>query len=99
MHMKIAIVCRMQGAATGFSSRQCRMERTEIGPHDFGITKREIEVMQMLTQELATKEIADKMCISENTVTGYRKSLFQKFEVRNMVGLVKYALKNNLINP
>lgn len=61
------------------------------------LTNREIEVLQLLTKELATKEIASKMNISENTVIGYRKSLFQKFQVKNMIGLVKYAYEIGLI--
>ena len=59
------------------------------------LTRREVEIMQLLTHELTTKEIADKLFISENTVIGYRKNLFQKFEVKNMCGLIKYALELN----
>lgn len=60
------------------------------------ITKKEIEILHFLCQELCSKEIADKMKISENTVIGYRKSLFQKFEVKNMIGLVKYGMELGL---
>lgn len=59
------------------------------------LTRREVEILQLLTHELTTKEIAAKLFISENTVIGYRKNLFQKFEVKNMCGLIKYALELN----
>lgn len=60
------------------------------------LTDKEIQFLELLLLELTSKEIADKMFISEHTVIGYRKILFQKFQVRNMVGLVKYALELKL---
>lgn len=59
------------------------------------LTNREMEILQLLSNELTTKEIADKLFLSENTIIGYRKNLFQKFEVKNMCGLIKYALELN----
>lgn len=60
------------------------------------ITKKEMEILHFLCKELCSKEIASKMNISEYTVIGYRKSLFQKFEVKNMIGLVKYGIELGL---
>ena len=57
------------------------------------LTSREQDFLQLLLLELTTKEIANQMHISEHTVIGYRKSLFQKFNVLNMVGLAKYAVQ------
>jgi DNA-binding CsgD family transcriptional regulator len=37
------------------------------------------------------------MFVSERTVDGYRESLFKKFNVPNRVGLVLYAIKNQLV--
>jgi DNA-binding NarL/FixJ family response regulator len=37
------------------------------------------------------------MYVSERTVDGYRESLFRKFNVTNRIGLVLYAIKNELV--
>ncbi|MBL7752939.1 MAG: response regulator transcription factor [Chitinophagaceae bacterium] len=57
------------------------------------LTQREIEFLRLLAMGFSAKEIAHRMKISEHTVNGYRKLLFAKFEVRNMIGLVKYTLE------
>ncbi len=57
------------------------------------LTERELVFLELLLQELTTKEIASEMFISEHTVIGYRKALFQKLNVSNMIGLAKYALE------
>ncbi len=55
------------------------------------LTAREIEVIQLIRQGLSSKEIADRMCISVNTVRNHRSNLFRKTQARNVVDLVKSA--------
>jgi len=57
------------------------------------LTKRELEFLELLLLELTSKEIAHRMSITEHTVISYRKGLFLKFNVLNMVGLAKYAME------
>ncbi len=57
------------------------------------ITVRELEFLELFIQELTTKEIAYEMSLSPHTIVGYRKTLFDKFEVNNMIGLAKYAFR------
>ncbi|MCJ8211757.1 response regulator transcription factor [Mucilaginibacter sp. RS28] len=61
------------------------------------LNSREIEFLKLVGTELTYKEIADKMCISARTVDGYRDQLFEKLNIKSRVGLVLYAIKNNLI--
>lgn len=58
----------------------------------------ELTFIQLACSEMTYKEIADKMNLSPKTIDGYRQELFQRFEVKNRVGLVIFALKNNLIH-
>lgn len=58
---------------------------------------REIEFLKFACTELTYKEIADKMYLSPKTVDGYRDTLFQKLNVKNRIGLVLYAIKNQII--
>ena len=58
---------------------------------------KEKEVIILISQELTSQEIANRMFISKNTVETHRKNLFKKLRVKNSIGLVKYAIKTGLI--
>ena len=53
--------------------------------------------LQLACSEMTYKEIADVMNLSPKTIDGYRQELFNKLRIKNRVGLVIYALKNNLV--
>lgn len=59
-------------------------------------TPREIEIINLICQQLTTKEIATKLSISDRTVDSHRNTIQQKIEARNMVGVVLYAIKHGL---
>ena len=61
------------------------------------LSKREIEILTLICKEFSNAEIADKLFLSVSTVETHRKNLISKLGVNNTVGLVKYALKNRLI--
>ena len=61
------------------------------------LTKREKEVLSLISEELTTNEISEKLYISINTVETHRKNLMQKFQVRNSVGLIKKAIELKMI--
>ncbi|MDP9048041.1 MAG: response regulator transcription factor [Bacteroidota bacterium] len=61
------------------------------------LNHRELEFLKLVGSELTYREIAEQMSISTRTVDGYRDQLFEKLQIRSRVGLVLYALKNNLI--
>ena len=74
-----------------------RSKRRKIqGINQFTI--REKQVMNLICKGFLTKEIAEQLCISNRTVEGHRYNLLDKTGVRNAVGLVIYALKNNIID-
>jgi len=63
---------------------------------NFPLTQREIEFLKLVCTELTYKEIAEKMYVSPRTVDGYRDELFQKLQLKSRVGLVIFAIRNNL---
>lgn len=63
------------------------------------LTPREIEIIALISLEYSSKEISEQLFISTNTVETHRKNIMRKLQTKNTIGLVKYALKNNLINP
>lgn len=69
-------------------------------PQDFlfgSLTEREKDVLCLVTKEMSTSEIAEKLSISHHTVESYRKKLLRKLNVKNSVGLAIYAVKYNLV--
>ncbi len=61
------------------------------------LSKREIEILKLICKEFSNAEIAKKLFLSVSTVETHRKNLIAKLGVNNTVGLVKFAIKNNLI--
>ncbi len=62
------------------------------------LSKREIEVLTLICKEYSNSDIAKKLFLSVSTVETHRKNLIAKLGVNNTVGLVKFALKNKLID-
>lgn len=62
------------------------------------LTEREIEFLKFACSEMTYKEIAEKMFVSVRTVEGYRDALCLKLNLKTRVGLVTYAIKNQIIN-
>jgi len=74
-------------------------ENAEKGILDERLSSREVEFIKMACSDLTYKEIADKMSISVRTVDGYRESVFYKLNIKSRVGLVIFAIRNNLYSP
>ena len=62
------------------------------------LTKREIEILRLITLALSNKEIAKELYISDQTVSVHRKNIMRKLGVSNTAGLIKVAYDNSLIN-
>lgn len=61
------------------------------------LTGREKDVLRLIIDEFTSTEIADQLFLGQRTVEKYRLQLLQKLQVKNTAGLVKVALKMNLL--
>jgi len=61
------------------------------------LTRRELEVLELVAKGLSNQEIADKLFISKRTVDGHKANLIQKTGSKNIVDLLIYSLKNGII--
>lgn len=68
-----------------------------FGKDEVTFKQNELTFLQLACSEMTYKEIADVMSLSPKTIDGYRQELFNRLHIKNRVGLVIYALKNNLI--
>jgi DNA-binding NarL/FixJ family response regulator len=63
----------------------------------YNLTKREIEILRLITLALSNKEIAKKLFISDQTVSVHRKNIMRKLQVSNTAALIKMAYDNSLV--
>lgn len=59
------------------------------------LTHRELDIIHLVCQGLTSQEISDKLFISQKTVEVHRTNIFRKTDVRNISGLIVWAIKNN----
>jgi DNA-binding NarL/FixJ family response regulator len=74
------------------------VEQDKKAENDADLTKRELEVLQLIAEGLTDQEIADKLFLSMRTVNWHRANLIAKTGSKNTVNLITYAIKNKLVN-
>ncbi|OGX84596.1 response regulator transcription factor [Hymenobacter glacialis] len=61
------------------------------------LSKREMEVLQLIAEGLTNAEIADQLFTSKRTVETHRQNILEKTQAKNTAALVKIALSDGLI--
>lgn len=61
------------------------------------LSPREIEILQLIVSEYTSKEIADTLNISKQTVDTHRLHIMEKTGSKTLVGLIKFAMQNGII--
>lgn len=62
-----------------------------------GLSKREIEIVQLLCEGLSSKEIGRHLHISTKTVENHRYNIYRKCEVESIAGLIRHAIQHGMI--
>ena len=60
------------------------------------LTKRELQVLQLIAEGKSTKDIASRLSLSVKTVETHRKQIMDKLEIRSIAGLTKYCIREGL---
>jgi DNA-binding NarL/FixJ family response regulator len=63
------------------------------------LTSRERAVLQLVAEGRTSKEIAETLTLSSKTVETYRSRLMEKLEIHEIAGLVRYAIRQGMIQP
>jgi two-component system invasion response regulator UvrY len=66
-------------------------------PNAFQVSAQELSFIRWACTEKTYKEIAEEMKISPRTIDGYRDSLFKKLNVTSRIGIVIYAIRNQIV--
>jgi DNA-binding NarL/FixJ family response regulator len=61
------------------------------------LTPRELEVLQLVAEGYANKQIAAELFISIKTVEKHREQLMRKLDIHDVAGLTRYAITNGII--
>jgi DNA-binding NarL/FixJ family response regulator len=62
------------------------------------LTKRELEVLKLLSIGLYNKEIGERLSISERTVKNHISSIFKKIEVTDRTQAAVFSIRNKIVN-
>ena len=74
-----------------------RSNSTDPGPLET-LSQRELEILKLVADGKTSREIAERLSISPKTVDTYRSRLMSKIGVKNLAGLVKFAIRHGLIS-
>lgn len=62
------------------------------------LTRREVQIIRLISNDLSNQEIADELNLSLRTVETHRRNIMQKLNVKSVVALVRYAIQHNMID-
>jgi DNA-binding NarL/FixJ family response regulator len=63
------------------------------------LTRRELEVLQLLAEGQTARDAASKLHISVKTVETHRRNMMEKLELKNMSELIRYAIREGIVKP
>ena len=88
---------------TGPAGREMVFEYVSLGEEEGGsdglLTRRELELSRLLADGYSTKEAASRLSISVKTAEAHRSSVMKKLNAKNVTDIVKYCIRNNIIDP
>ncbi len=101
------LVAAVQTITNGGSYFTSEAADTLVGPHSMPspsafrkqLTPREREVVQLLAEGKSSKEVAVSLGISVNTTETHRSNILRKLELHSLPELVRYAIKNKIVEP
>lgn len=68
---------------------------TEENPE--GLTRREIEVLQLIAEGLTDAQVADRLVLSTRTVQAHLRSIYSKLNITTRTAATRYALEHGLV--
>ena len=106
MAVMLAVVFAGVGIFIGRSLLQDKKGHTAAEPvkidtrriAELGLSKREMEVLQLLVEGLSNQEIGERLYVSESTVKSHVSNLFSKLDVKRRTQAVNRALEYRIVS-
>ena len=92
--MSPEIATRILGLLRGKSSGELQQKRAD----KFGLTPRELEILQEIASGAHYNQIAERLYISPKTVRKHIENIYSKLHVHNKVEAIQLAIKHKIIN-
>lgn len=74
------------------------MNLIQVPDKTINLTEREIEILKLVAADFTSKELAEYLCISIETVKSHRKSLIRKMGVKTTGGLIGRGFQSGILN-
>ena len=97
--MDLDLVSAVKGVAAGKTVLDPQLAKPDAlkGERDFGLTVRELEILQHIVAGKSNKEIATELKLSANTVAVHRANIMDALGIHKTAELVVYAIRNGLV--
>jgi DNA-binding NarL/FixJ family response regulator len=73
--------------------------KNELAPAPATLTPREREIIQIVAEGQSSKEAASKLGLSVKTIETHRANIMKKLRLRSVSDLVRYAIRNKIVEP
>lgn len=80
-----------------YISAESNFVANTIAIEKFSLSRREIEVLELMAKGLSNKEIADELFVSLNTIKTHSSKLFEKLDVKRRTQAIEKAKKSGII--
>jgi len=96
----LELVTAVRRVAAGETVLDPQLSRPAVlkGERDYGLTVRELEILQLIVDGKSNKEIAAQLDLSVNTVAVHRANIMDALGIHKTAELVVYAIRNGLVN-
>lgn len=96
----VELVTAIKRVAAGETILDPQLARPAVlkGERDYGLTPRELEILQLIVDGKSNKEIAAQLDLSANTVAVHRANIMDALGIHKTAELVVYAIRNGLVN-
>ena len=74
-----------------------RIELNAVNPSLSRLSKREVEIIKLICDQLTNDEISKMLFLSKRTIDNHRQNILNKLGMRNTAGLVRFAVENGLV--
>jgi len=98
MDMELGAAIRRITNGETVLDEQLEKEQNLKGERNSGLTRREVEILQLICDGKSNKEIASQLDLSANTVAVHRANIMDALGIHKTAELVVYAIRNGLVN-
>ena len=98
MDLELGSAIRRVAAGEKVLDEQLSRPASLKGERDYGLTPRELEILQFIVDGKSNKEIATQLQLSANTVAAHRANMMDALGIHKTAELVVYAIRNGLVN-